>query len=76
MTAAAIRTCFMVPLIPSLPRPTHKSTFHKISPKHLDRYVREFAGRHNLRDLETIDQMAALVRCMVGKRLTYRDLIA
>ena len=22
----------------------HKGTFHKISPKHLDRYVTEFAG--------------------------------
>ena len=28
----------------------HKGVFHKISPKHLDRYVREFAGKHNLRE--------------------------
>ena len=28
----------------------HKGTFHKLSPKHLDRYVQEFAGRHNLRE--------------------------
>ena len=27
--------------------------FHKISPKHLDRYVAEFAGRHNIRPLDT-----------------------
>ena len=51
-------------------------TFHHLSPKHLDRYVQEFAGRHNIRDLDTADQMAALVRGMVGKRLTYRALIA
>ena len=26
----------------------HAGTFHKISPKHMDRYVQEFAARHNL----------------------------
>ena len=26
-----------------------KGTFHKLSAKHLDRYVQECAGRHNLR---------------------------
>ena len=44
-------------------------TYHWMSPKHLYRYVREFSGRHNLRDLDTLDQMAALVTRMVGKRL-------
>ena len=33
----------------------HTGTFHKLSPKHLDRYVQEFAGRHNLRESETLD---------------------
>ena len=51
-------------------------TFHKISPKHLDRYVSEFAGRHNVREADTIDQMTAVVAAMTGKRLLYRDLIA
>ena len=54
----------------------HKGTFHKISPKHLNRYVNEFAGRHNVRDRDTIDQMQDLVASMVGKRLMYRDLVA
>ena len=31
---------------------------HKISPKHLDRYVSEFSGRHNLRSADTRVQMA------------------
>ena len=37
----------------------YHGTFHKISPKHLDRYVREFAGRNYIRDLDTIDPIAA-----------------
>ena len=51
-------------------------TFHKLSPKHLQRYVNEFAGRHNVRSADTADTMAALAAGMVGKCLLYRDLIA
>ena len=50
-------------------------TYHKMSVKHLHRYVVEFAGRHNVRSLDTIQQMAALAAGMVGKRLRYKDLI-
>ena len=49
--------------------------YHKMSPKHLDRYVREFAGRHNIRDEDTIDQMRIIVEGMGRKRLRYRELI-
>ena len=54
----------------------HKGVFHKFSPKHLDRYVQEFAGKHNIRGSDTRDQMRALVERMDGKRLRYQDLIA
>ena len=54
----------------------HKRTFHKLSPKHLDRYVQEFAGRHNLRERDTIDIMGEFVNGMDGKRLKYTQLIA
>ena len=54
----------------------HKGTFHKISPKHLQRYVNEFAEKHGIRDRDTIDQMYAVVAGIAGKRLRYRDLIA
>ena len=57
----------------SMLKRAHMGTFHKISPEHLHRYVREFAGRHNLRNLDTLDQMAEVIRRMEGKRLQYKD---
>ena len=53
----------------------HKGTFHKMSPKHLDRYVQEFAGKHNARNFDTAAQMATVAAGMVGKRLMYSQLI-
>ena len=50
-------------------------TFHHVSVKHLHRYVAEFAGRQNIRDNHTLDQMRDLVAGMVGKRLMYAELI-
>jgi len=60
----------------SMLKTAHKGTFHKLSPKHLQRYVNEFAGRHNIRDLDTISQMGFVARRLSGKRLSYADLIA
>ena len=54
----------------------HKGVFHKISEKHRHRDVMEFAGKHNVRELDTEEQKEFLVRAMVGKRLRYRELIA
>ena len=51
-------------------------TYHWMSAKHLHRYVTEFAGRANVRDSDTIAQMALLSLGMVGKRLRYQDLTA
>ena len=50
-------------------------TYHQMSVKHLGRYVDEFAGRHNQREADTVDQMAGMVRGMDGKRLRYRELV-
>ena len=60
----------------SMLKRAHKGTFHKISPKHLDSYVQEFAGKHNIREADTLDQMVSIVRAMLGKRLKYEQLIA
>ena len=58
----------------SMLKRAHKGIYHKMSPKHLDRYVQEFAGRHNLRDVDTLMQMGMVVRGLEGKRLTYTAL--
>ena len=60
----------------SMLKRAHAGTFHKISPKHLDRYVTEFSGRHNLREADTIDIIGAFAEGAIGKRLRYEDLIA
>ena len=54
----------------------YQGTYHKMSPKHLDRYVRQFAGKHNLRERDTLAQMADVVSGLVGQRLLYRELTA
>ena len=53
----------------------YHGTYHKMSPKHLDRYISEFAGRHNVRPCDTIEQLERMAVGMDGKRLRYKDLI-
>ena len=53
----------------------YHGTFHYLSAKHLDRYVSEFAGRHNNREADTLDMMGALAASMAGKRLRWKDLV-
>ena len=60
----------------SMPKRGYMGVDHRMSPKHLQRYVNEFAGRHNILDLDTLDQMAHVVAGMVGRRLLYRDVTA
>ena len=60
----------------SLLKRGYHGTYHHMSEKHLNSYVQEFAGRHNIRDDHTVDQMTSVVLGMNGKRLKYRDLIA
>lgn len=52
--------------------------YHHTSPKHLHRYVGEFAFRLNEGDVKnhTLDRLASLFAAMLGQRLTYKELIA
>ena len=54
----------------------YEGTYHWMSEKHLNRYVAEFAGRHNDRPADTEEQVARIVKGMDGKRLRYEDLVA
>ena len=54
----------------------HKGTFHHISAKHLNRYVNQFAGKHNLREEGTMSQMESIAARMVGKRIMYKKLVS
>ena len=60
----------------SMLKRAYQGTFHHFSEKHLQRYVTEFAGRHNVREHDTIDQMRNVVSAMVGKRLMYCKLVS
>ena len=60
----------------SMLKRAHKGTYHKISKKHLNRYVNEFVIRHNIREEDTIRQMEILVAGMIGRRIMYRDLVS
>ena len=56
-------------------RRAHTVTLHELSSKRLDRNVREFAGRHNMRQAGTINPAESVRRDMEHKRLTYKTLI-
>ncbi len=59
----------------SMLKRAHTGTFHKMSPKHLQRYVNEFTGRQGIREKDTQAQMAEVVTALVGRQLAYRQLI-
>ena len=48
--------------------------YHKVSRKHLGRYVAEFVARQNMRAKDTIEQMGFMVQKFERKRLRYCDL--
>ena len=60
----------------SMLKRAHMGTYHKLSPKHLDRYVQQFAGKQNFREFDTADQLGAIASSMTGKHLPYEKLIA
>lgn len=51
-------------------------TYHRISKKHLNRYVGRLADIHHIRSLDTKDKMVVIVTGMVGKQCKFADLTA
>ena len=54
----------------------HYGVYHSISPRHLPKYVDEFVFRLNEGNcrIDTIDRLGALVRGVMGRRLTWKML--
>ena len=50
-------------------------TYHQVSKKHLPKYVNEFTLRFNTRKHEEKDRFNLALFSMMGKRLTYQQLI-
>ena len=53
----------------------HYGIYHYMSPKHLHRYVTEFAHCHNTRQLTTMEFINTTITKSAGKRLKYAELI-
>lgn len=52
----------------------YTGTYSSHSPPTFIGYADKFSARHNVRPLDTLDQMAAIVRRATGKRLTCPEL--
>ncbi len=50
-------------------KPGYYCTYHEMSFQHLRRYAAEFAARQDVRDLDALDQIAALAKAAEGNRL-------
>lgn len=44
-------------------------SYQSMSPKHLQRYVNEFVGRHNIGGLDTVDRMQVIAKGLFDKHI-------
>ena len=49
--------------------------YHHWSKRHAQRYMDEFAGRLNMRPMDTLDQMAEMWLKAIGRLLTWKELL-
>ena len=54
----------------------YERAFYHMPEEHLHHYVNEFAGRHNIRNMDTIDMTSAISENITSSELTYRKLIS
>ena len=54
----------------------YDGTYYHISHDRLHRYVNEFAGRQNIRSMNTADMMDVVTENIAGQRLKYFDLFS
>ena len=51
--------------------------YHKMSVKHLQRYIDEFCSRYNVRRIDTIDQRDSTIHGLMGAgKLTYKEFVS
>lgn len=60
----------------SLLKRGYYGVYHYMSPKHLKRYIHEFAYRHNTSKVETMDFIGDTITKMIGKRIMYCELVS
>jgi len=61
---------------PGDPETHPQGVYHEMSKKHLHRYVRQFAGKHDVCKFDALDKISFVVAGMLGKRLMHNDLIS
>lgn len=59
----------------ALVRRGHFGYYHYWSPKHLQKYINEFAIRYNMKDVHPLARIDSVIQNSVNKRLTYKGLI-
>jgi len=59
----------------SLLKRGYYGTFHYMSPKHLQKYVDEFATRQTMKCCDTVDMIAMTTKAAVGKHLPWKELV-
>lgn len=52
----------------------YMGTYHHMSVQHIQRYVTEFQGRHNIRNKTAVAKLTSVVVGLICKSLLYRDL--
>lgn len=53
----------------------YHGTYHWFSAKHMNACMQQYVANHNLKELDTMKIMSSTVKGMLGRRLTYAELV-